>query len=78
MVLVETRLGRASKKADVSGWSSCGPAGRRWHSGEGGSGAGGRKWLDPGDTSKVKPAVFPAGLDTEGERKQMNFKERRQ
>lgn len=36
-----------------------------------GGGAAGRKWLDSGDTPKVERAVFPAGLDTEGVRKEI-------
>lgn len=58
-MLVE-RLGGQVKKAGVSVESFCGQAG----------GGGGRKCLGSGDGLKVKPAVFPAGLGTEGERKQ--------
>lgn len=52
-MLVEKRLGRASEKAvfQVGAFVAV----------QGGGGAGGRKWLGSGDTSKVKRAVFPTG-----------------
>lgn len=46
-----------------------GPAGGGGRT-SGRGGEGGRKCSGSGDTLKAKPAVFPAGLDTDGERKE--------